>query len=496
MNFKNDIKMRNLKHLGLGVLGGLIPVTGLLLYQLNTTNPATDNLTYAENSYPVKQVDMPLISPEVTADFTIASERTINSVVHVTTKVVRQQIVRDPILEFFYGPGVGKKENYYGQGAGSGVIISPDGYIVTNNHVIDQASEIEVTLNDNKKYTAEVVGIDPSTDLAVLKINASDLPAIQIGNSDDVKIGEWVLAVGNPFNLTSTVTAGIVSAKSRNINILRSRGDQTVFPIESFIQTDAAVNPGNSGGALVNTRGELIGINTAIASQTGSYTGYSFAVPVNLVTKVMNDIISYGFVQRGFLGVKIMDVNQELMETERLPDTKGVFVSEVISKSAAEKAGIKGGDVIIKIGSKNVNSSSELLEEVGKARPGEKLPITVRHKNGSESIKEVVLQNNQGETSLVTASTTTKTVLGATFSELSSKEKKELNIDSGVKINTLSAGKLKSHGLEPGMVITRVNNEKITDVKSAIEKLNKKSGGILLEIVTQSGRKEYIGFGL
>jgi S1-C subfamily serine protease len=332
--------------------------------------------------------------------------------------------------------------------------------------------------------------------LAVLKINTQNLSPIALGNSDDVKVGEWVLAVGNPFNLTSTVTAGIVSAKSRNINILRSKTDQNTFPIESFIQTDAAVNPGNSGGALVNTRGELIGINTAIASQTGSYTGYSFAIPVNLVAKVMSDLMSYGIVQRGFLGVRIADINQEIMVENKLPNTRGVFVADVIEKGAAEKAGIKKGDVIVKIGLRDVNSSSELLEEVGKARPGEALKVTLRSKNGKEVTKEVVLQNKEGETTLVHSAPNSKAVLGATFSELTPKQKKELDIDNGIIIKSLSPGKLKSLGLEEGMVITRVNNEKINSVNELNEILTKKTGGILLEIVTQSGKKEYIGFGL
>ena len=230
--------------------------------------------------------------PTTDADaFVSASENTINSVVHVTTKVVRTQVQRDPFYEFFYGPGTGNREfKQYGSGSGSGVIVSSQGYIVTNNHVIEDAAEIEVILNDNSKYTATVVGTDPSTDIAVLKIEADNLKAIPLGNSDDLHIGEWVLAVGNPFNLTSTVTAGIVSAKARNINLLSDRSRNTAVPIESFIQTDAAVNPGNSGGALVNIKGELIGINTAIASQTGSYSGYSFAVPVNLVNKVMREL--------------------------------------------------------------------------------------------------------------------------------------------------------------------------------------------------------------
>jgi Do/DeqQ family serine protease len=487
--------MKNWKYLGLGLLGGTLPVGALLIYQVAST-PNERIHSSADVHYPVHQTALPLVTAENAEDFTYASELTLHSVVHVTTKVVQQRIVRDPLLEFFYGPGVGKKENLYGQGAGSGVIVSSDGYIVTNNHVIADAAEIEVTLNNNEKYTAEVIGTDPSTDLAVLKIEATNLPSITIGNSDEVKIGEWVLAVGNPFNLTSTVTAGIVSAKSRNINILRSNTDKNTFPIESFIQTDAAVNPGNSGGALVNTRGELIGINTAIASQTGSYSGYSFAIPVNLVAKVMSDLMSYGVVQRGFLGIRIADINQELMVENKLPNTKGVFVADVIEKGAAEKAGIKKGDVLLKIGQREVSSTAELLEEVGRARPGEELIVTLRTKDGKETTKNVVLQNKEGETSLVVATPSSNAILGATFSDITPKQKKELGIDNGLVINSLSPGKLKSLGLEKGMVITRVNNERLRSVQELKEQLEKKSGGILLEIVTQSGKKEYIGFGL
>jgi serine protease Do len=489
--------MKNLKNISLGALGGLIPLSFYLLFTYNSTQlNNTNNQQALTHNIPAQHVSLNALSSTQNSDLIYAGETTINSVVHVTTKVVRQQIVRDPLLEFFYGPGIGKQENIYGSGAGSGVIISTDGYIVTNNHVIEDASEVEVTLNNNQKYTAEIVGTDPSTDIAVLKIKANDLPAIQFGNSDNVRIGEWVLAVGNPFNLTSTVTAGIVSAKSRNINILRDNNKKSTFPIESFIQTDAAVNPGNSGGALVNTKGELIGINTAIASQTGSYSGYSFAVPVNLVSKVIHDLIDYGIVQRGFLGVKIMDINQELKDQKKLPNTKGVYAAEVLNNSAAEKAGIKDGDVLLKIGTKEVNSSAELLEEIGKSRPGEKITITVRTKNGTESIKEVILLNNKGETSLIKKSAENKPFLGATFSELNDKEKKELQIDSGVKIEQLEAGKLKALGLTEGMIITRINNEKIYTINDVKEKINKKNEGILLEIVTQSGRKEYIGFGL
>jgi serine protease Do len=300
------------KNLGFGILGGMIPMGMYLFFAQPFNAKLSDQVIDGNKNYYARSASM-YSAPGMPNNFVEASENTINSVVHVTTKVVKTTVQNDPFFEFFYGPGSGNREfKQYGSGSGSGVIVSSEGYIVTNNHVIDNASEIEVILNDNSKFSATVIGADPSTDIAILKINATGLKAIPLGNSDDIKVGEWVLAVGNPFNLTSTVTAGIVSAKARNINLLSDRTKQNVVPIESFIQTDAAVNPGNSGGALVNTQGELVGINTAIASQTGSYSGYSFAVPVNLVNKVMRDLIDYGVVQRGFLGVQIQDISQEL----------------------------------------------------------------------------------------------------------------------------------------------------------------------------------------
>jgi S1-C subfamily serine protease len=319
-----------------------------------------------------------------------------------------------------------------------------------------------------------------------------------MGNSDEVRVGQWVLAVGNPFNLTSTVTAGIVSAKARNINLLSDRTNSSVVPIESFIQTDAAVNPGNSGGALVNTRGELIGINTAIASQTGSYSGYSFAIPVNLAQKVISDIIDYGIVQRAFLGVQIADINQEIKEKNSLPNLKGVFISKVTEDGSCDKAGIKDGSVILKIGSKEVNSVAALQEEIGKRRPGDKVSVTVREKDGDESIVEIVLRNAEGEAKLVSKTEVQKNMaLGATFIDLSSKDKKELNISTGVKIQTLGAGKLKSIGLQEGDVIVKVNNEVIETIEQLTTKLNNQGNrGILLEIITQSGMREFKGFGL
>ncbi len=485
----------NIKLFGLGLLGGMIPLALFLTFNGSST-AALDKSSESNFNGPVYKT---AYSPGgVPMDFVEASQNSINSVVHITTKVVRTTFQRDMFQEYFYGPGAGGKEfKQYGSGSGSGVIVSSDGYIVTNNHVIEDASEIEVILNDNSKYTATVVGTDPSTDIAVLKIEGKSFQAIAIGNSDEINIGEWVLAVGNPFNLTSTVTAGIISAKARNINLLADRSKQSVVPIESFIQTDAAVNPGNSGGALVNTRGELVGINTAIASQTGSYSGYSFAVPVNLVTKVMHDLMDYGVVQRGYLGISIADVNQEIKEKYELSSTKGVFVSGVTEGGSASKAGIKDGDVIVKIGGKEVNSVANLQEEIGRRRPGDKVSITIRNSKGTESIVEVVLRNSDGDTKLVSKEEVKKNVaLGATFEELTSKELKELNTQYGVKIKSLNAGKLKSLGLKEGMVITKVNNEPIKSVDQLTNKLNGGKTGVLLEVMTQSGQKDYVGFGL
>ncbi|MCH2230439.1 MAG: Do family serine endopeptidase [Crocinitomicaceae bacterium] len=488
----------NLKLFGLGLLGGMLPLAVFLAINSVSNTPQTDTISGNTAEIVGQQTTLNYSNMVPNADFVNASENSLNAVVHVTTKVETTSFQRDMFSEFFYGPGAGGREfKQYGSGSGSGVIISRDGYIVTNNHVIEDAQEIEITLNDNRKYSATIVGTDPSTDIAVLKIEEKDLAAISLGNSDAIQVGEWVLAVGNPFNLTSTVTAGIVSAKARNINLLSERSSSNVVPIESFIQTDAAVNPGNSGGALVNTNGELVGINTAIASQTGSYSGYSFAVPVNLVKKVMTDLIDYGIVQRGYLGVQIADITQEIVENQELPNIKGVYVAGVIEDGSAEKAGLNEGDVILKIGSREVNSVASLQEEVGKRRPGDKLSVTIRNSKGYESVKEIVLRNSDGETKLISKAEIEKNAaLGATFTELSSKELKELNISNGVKIKSLNAGKLKSLGLTEGMIITKINNEPIESVEQLTKKLNNANRGVLLEIMTQSGKRDYVGFGL
>lgn len=311
-------------------------------------------------------------------DFTEAAERSVEAVVHVKTKYYQQQQYADPFYQFFFGrPQQSNQPS--AMASGSGVILSDDGYIVTNNHVIEGAGDIEVVLNDKRTFAARLIGRDPNTDLALLKIEATGLPTIQIGNSDELKVGEWVLAVGNPFNLTSTVTAGIVSAKARSINILDAD-----MKIESFIQTDAAVNPGNSGGALVNTRGELVGINTAIASQTGSYAGYAFAIPTAIMQKVVGDLRQFGSVQRALLGIRMMDINQEVKDHFGLDSMQGVYVAEVVRGSAADKAGMQSGDVIVQVDGHSINSSSQLQEQIGRKNPGDQVVVLVRR--GSRSI--------------------------------------------------------------------------------------------------------------
>jgi serine protease Do len=484
------------KYLAAGILGGMIPFAFGYVLNMNSYSSLSEEVL--DGNRLVKPVSYSGF-PAGTEGFMEASEGSINSVVHVTTKVVRTTVQRDALYEFFYGPGTGGKEyKQYGSGSGSGVIVSSEGYIVTNNHVIDGASEIQVILNDNSQYTATLVGTDPSTDIAVLKIEeANNLRPMPLGNSDDLRVGEWVLAVGNPFNLTSTVTAGIVSAKARNLNLLSDKSSGNVVPIESFIQTDAAVNPGNSGGALVNTRGELVGINTAIASQTGSYSGYSFAVPVNLVQKVMSDIIDFGVVQRAYLGVQIADISQQVKEKNNLASTKGVFVSAVTEDGGADMAGIKPKSVITKIGAKEVNSVAALQEEIGKRRPGDKVTLTLLNDKGETELKDVVLRSAEGQTTLKTKAEISKTsALGATFAPLTEKEKKELGIENGVRIRTLEAGRLKNEGLEEGMVIYKLNYEPVDSPEAVATKLNTIRGDVFLVIVLENGQKVYHGFGL
>jgi Do/DeqQ family serine protease len=372
--------------------------------------------------------------------------------------------------------------------SGSGVLISDDGYIVTNQHVVEDATALEVVLNDNQRYYAKIVGQDPSTDLALLKIKAKNLPYLKYGDSDQIVPGEWVLAVGNPFDLNSTVTAGIVSAKARNIGILR---DKNNLQVESFIQTDAAVNPGNSGGALVNLKGELIGINSAIATVTGSYSGYSFAIPVNLVKKIMDDLLEFGSVQRGLLGVEIRDVTARLAQDRSLDVVRGVFIVRVNSGSAADQSGIEPGDVITAIDGQEVGSVSELQELVARHRPGHTVQVTYRRDGKATSVK-TTLKNFEGRAS-ITRQPVDYVIEGATLEDLPYSELTRHNLEGGVLVRVINEGKWSRGGLKKNFIITHVDKVAVDNVEDLNRMLEYKSGGMLVEGVYLSGEKGVYG---
>lgn len=424
-------------------------------------------------------------------DFTMAAESTVHGVVHIKATTNAKQYADDQSqyvdpFEYFFGfggrGGFQRPQPQPRVGAGSGVIISTDGYIITNNHVIDGADELEVTLNDNRKFAAKLIGTDPATDIALLKIDAKNLPTIPFGDSEKLKVGEWVLAVGNPFNLTSTVTAGIVSAKGRGISM--GGGDKS--KIESFIQTDAAVNPGNSGGALVNTKGELVGINTAIYSETGNFAGYSFAVPISIAGKVANDLKQYGAVQRAVLGVQIMSVGDiaDMLGYPNLPSaqkeemsalkskikvSEGACVVDFPDRSTAKTAGIEKGDVIVAVNGVKVKSANALQEQISKYRPGDKVQVTV-DRNGSTKTFNVELRNAEGSTSIVKGAADSADVLGAAFSALTNEQKRNFGVSYGVEVTGLLNGKLKEAGIRKGFIIMVVNDQKISTPEQ-IEKI-------------------------
>lgn len=380
-----------------------------------------------------------------------------------------------------------------GMAAGSGVIITQDGYIVTNNHVIENATKIEVTLNDKRTFVADLVGTDKTTDLALLKIEEKGLHFMAFGNSDESKVGEWVVAVGNPMNLNSTVTAGIISAKGRSIDLLRREDNQ--YAIENFIQTDAAINPGNSGGALVNTKGQLIGINTAIASQTGSYTGYGFAVPVNLVKKVMDDLLKFGKVQRAVLGVAIQEITQELADREGLASLTGVLVQDVTSGGAAEKAGVKKGDVILKVNGVEVNSVSGLQEEIGKFRPGDKVIIHVLRKGEARELSATLKGLDGKETTSLADKGEVNAVKGATFGSITKEDKDKLGVKNGVKVISVGSGPFKGK-LQPGFVITKIDKQAVYTVQNVKTILEQAEGAVLIEGKNADGTDNVIGLRL
>jgi serine protease Do len=421
--------------------------------------------------------------------FVQAAKISTPAVVHINTEVKIKQNKRqniDPFWQFFGMPfDQGQVPESLQQGAGSGVIISNDGYIVTNNHVIENADKITVNLDDNRNYTAKLVGSDPTSDLAVIKIEAQNLNFLTFANSDAVEVGQWVLAVGNPFNLASTVTAGIVSAKARNINILREKAGN--LAIESFIQTDAAVNPGNSGGALVDLSGNLIGINAAIATPTGSYAGYSFAIPSNLAKKVVRDILDFGVVQRGFLGVNIREVDDELAKDLKLDKIKGAYIVDVVKGGAAADAGLKNGDVIVKIEDIEIKNTADLTEHVARYRPGDIIKVDYI-RNGGLQQKNITLKSKDNSTNLLSKNEVEKSnnifdELGVEVSEISALQAKKLGIAGGIKIDKITSGILQQNtNIKEGFIVFAINNKYIKS-KEEFEAIIKESkgGGVLLQ---------------
>ena len=456
-------------------------------------------------------------APEVAAvaqgqpiDLTYAAEKALPAVVHIkfvqNSKVQTVEADDDPFggffdpFGFFGNPNQGggsqrrKVQTPKKEATGSGVIISSDGYIVTNNHVVNGADELTVTLNDNREYSARIIGTDPQTDLALIKINGKNLPTLPIGDSDKLKVGEWVLAVGNPYNLSSTVTAGIVSAKARSMGGDGSNGPQ----ISSFIQTDAAINPGNSGGALVNAQGELVGINAMLYSQTGAYSGYGFAIPTTIMTKVVEDLKQYGTVQRAVLGIRGGDVlnyinaqKEEKKEVD-LGTNEGVYVAEVVEGSSAEAAGIKKGDVIVAVDGKKVTKMSELQELLSKKRPGEQVSLTYLH-NKTKHSKSVVLKNAQGNTKVI--KTADLDVLGASFRPVTEQQKKEFNINVGLEVTKVGKGAIKDSGIDTGFIMQYANDtplKTLNDLQELVKSTSTSQDPVLIvKGIWPTGKRDY-----
>ncbi len=423
-------------------------------------------------------------------DLTYAAESAVDAVVYVEVTVKSmQQYQIDPLLKYFFGFGDSQPTERIQHGSGSGVIISSDGYIVTNNHVIANATKVEITLNNNKKYEAKIIGTDPATDVALLKIEASGLPYLEFGNSDNLRLGEWVLAIGSPLGeqLKGTITAGIVSAKGRS---MPERGE---FKIESFIQTDAAVNPGNSGGALVNKKGELVGINTAIVSQTGAYSGYSFAVPVNIVKKIVDDLIDFGSVRRAKLGVTMATMTDEIADKMKLSFEKGVYIDEVLKGSAADKAGIKAKDIITAIDSTEISTAASLQEKVNSFHPGDVATFTL-YRDGKEKKVKVTFQGDALATGTVDVDGTIA-FYGAKIRTASKETLSKYGIKKGVEVVAIGLGKMQDAGATEGFIIQYINDEPVSKAEDVIALAKKSRRGVYVSGLDALGRTSYFAFG-
>lgn len=421
-------------------------------------------------------------------DFTYAAESAVDAVVYVKVTIRQQQnYTVDPFFRFFFGDQATPQSREQ-QGSGSGVIIRPDGFIVTNNHVVEGATKVEVTLNNNKTYPATVIGTDPATDVAIIKIDAQGLPVVPFGDSDQLRLGQWVIAIGSPYDLRSTITAGIVSAKGRQMPHYNGE-----FKIESFIQTDAAVNPGNSGGALVNQKGELVGVNTAIISQTGSYTGYSFAIPSNIVRKIADDLIDFGSVKRAILGVTMSAITDEKAKELKLFSPNGVYIEEVLEGGAADKAGIRKGDVLVKVDSTAITSPSSLQEKVSSYNPGDKAAVTVI-RGGDEKTLEVTFQGTASETGTRDIDGSTA-FYGSKIREASKETLAALGLKSGVEIVSVGPGKIQDAGVKDGFIILYVNDQPVSKAEDVINIVKKAKRAVYVEGVTSYGKAAYFAFG-
>ena len=461
------------------------------------TNSTSEEIGLYSNSFNQDKnvVLTNLMTSEGYPDFTEAAERSVDGVVHVKTKTLSRQQYINP-FDFFFGFGDRAPSQPREQvGFGSGVIISKDGYIITNNHVVENANEVLVSLNDNREFTAKVVGSDPQSDLALLKIEGDDFPYLTFGTSDALKVGEWVLAVGNPFNLTSTVTAGIVSAKNR--------GNVMGGGLQSFIQVDAAVNPGNSGGALVNTRGELVGINTAIYSQTGNFAGYAFAIPISIAGKIAADIKEYGTVQRAYLGIQVQNIEgvrrEDPERARELSQIRGVLVDDFSDRSAAKAAGMAKGDVITAINNAPINSFPELQVQLNRYRPGDKVNVTV-DRNGKTHNFSIELKNDEGNTD-ISRVVNPLDRLGAKFAPISEERKSELGISSGLEVESVdSDGLFRKEGINKGFIILRINNTPVNnenDLNAIVASTQNRQDKVLLVAgFYPNGRTQYIAIDL
>lgn len=477
----------NLKTVIIGFIGGLVGAFVIL-----KTMPYEDNITQNYGyetivtpsqmaNYQPKEVDE-YIEALPTEDFVLASKKSTESVVYI--KTVSERYGRSSWLDMWLGGSGGNMQQV---GSGSGVIFKENGYILTNNHVIEDADNIEVVHN-KRQYNAKLVGRDPSTDLAVLKIEADNLPTLEIGTSRDLEVGEWVLAVGNPFNLNSTVTAGIVSAKGRELNILKSN-----FPIESFIQTDAAINPGNSGGALVNTRGQLVGINTAILSQTGSYAGYGFAVPIDIARKIAEDLIEFGIVQKAFIGAEVTALTPEIADKINVDNLDGVVVSYIQQNGAAEKIKLQKGDIIREINGKPIKSHAEFEETISMYSPGDKLLLTFERDDKTIQ-KELILTNSENTTEALNRIAYFSNPLGVEFEAVPKVELNLLDINNGIRVADIKNGFFRKLNIEEGFIITSINEEKIEDPQQLATILEEIKGKVLIRGVNKKGVKGYYSY--